>query len=762
MARAGVKGAIVLSLWSSVSGAALAQSTVSGDERDGSSAATNDEQASTAEGEIVVTARRREERLRDVPLSATVFDAQSLIDRGSLTTVQAILQNAPGVRFFNTTSQLNSETSIRASSTARGTNAEPSVGLFRNGVYIGGGFLGGRNATGIDLFDLGRVEVLRGPQGALYGRNAVGGAVNFVTAEPAMRREGYIDLNYGFETNAIRAQAVWNEPLTDTLAVRIGVDRIDQDRGFFYNPNNDVYYDRHKSTVVRGQVRYADETVDIRYLGEVQDAEIPAVTLRAFVRPGATAAFPLGYVQDPYVYPWNTPPRAYQDVEMHILSADIDLGFAKLSSVTSYRSRESFFQFDQDLIDPPTLAQLNAQGQNRGANPNLSRSDFDRTRTWYQNLYLAGQDTGPFNWLLGFEYVDQKTRYQILTGTALAEPIPGTRTDGDLFYESVAGYASASYSFGESLTLDGELRYTHDRKSIDSAQFDRITGAIGPARFILDDRFSNDNLAWGATLSYRPDDDWLLFGKVATGYRVGGFNFNLGDPRQPNPIPESYGNETTITYEIGAKGNATPWLYLNLAGYLTNFDDIIIGAVNGCSPGFPACPTASVPFLLNAGTARAWGLEAEATANWQMGNVKARLTLSGSRQDGKITGGPLDGATLPQVPNWIASAAFNLRAPVTTQANLFLNANYQGAWGGLNELAPAGTPLRQPAAQGPYQSPIDTISLLDLRLGVEFDNLTVALYANNALQYRYVVYELISTQRLNPRRLIGIDARYRF
>jgi iron complex outermembrane receptor protein len=758
--KAGAWAGIFVSLVTGVSATAAAQT---GPVEQGTSGAGSAAEAKPSDGEIVVTARRRAELLRDVPASATVFDAQSLIDRGSaITNVQEILQNAPGVRFFNTSSQINSETSIRGSSTARGTNADPSVGLFRNGVYIGGGFLGGRNASTLDLFDIGRVEVLRGPQGALYGRNAVGGAVNFVSAEPALRREGFIDLNYGFETDTIRAQAVWNEPLNDRLAVRLGIDRIDRDKGFFFNPNNNVYFDRHKSTIVRGQIRYKTDTVDIRYLGEFQDAEIPSVTFRAFVRPGATPAFPLGYVQDPYRYPWNTPPRAYQDVEMHILSAEFDLGFATLNSISSYRKRKSFFQFDQDAIDPATLAQLNAQGQNRNANPNLSRADFDRTRTWYQNVYLTGKQSGPLSWLLGAEYVDQDTSYQILTGTSLVPPIPGTRTDGKLTYNSIAAYGSIGYEITSALKLDAELRYTHDEKSIDSAQFDRITGALGPSRFLLDDRFENDNVAWAATLGYKAGGNWLVFGKVGTGYRVGGFNFNLGDPRQPVPIPESYGNEDTVTYEIGAKGNLAPWLYANFAAYRTDFDNIIIGLVNGCAPGNPVCPTASVPFLTNAGTARAWGIEAEASANWTIGTLRARLTLAASRQDGKVTSGPFDGAQLPQIPEWIVSAAFNLRAPVSDRTKLFFNANYQGAWGGLNELTPPGTPLRQPSSAGPYQSPIDTISLLDLRAGVEFDNLTLALYANNALQYQYIVYELVTTQRLNPRRLIGLDARYRF
>jgi iron complex outermembrane receptor protein len=577
-----------------------------------------------------------------------------------------------------------------------------------------------------------------------------------------MQREGYIDVNYGFETNGVRAQAVWNEALTDNLAIRLGVDRIDQDKGFFYNPNNDVYYDRHKSTSFRGQIRYADDRIDLRYLGEVQDAEIPSVTFRVFIRPGANANFPIGYQQDPYEYPWNYPPRAFQDVQTHILSAEVDLGFATLTNVSSYRTRKSYFQFDQDAIDPATLAVLNAQGQNRGANPNLSMSNFDRTRTWYENIYLTGTKTGGFSWLLGFEYVDQDTRYQILSGTSLVEPIPGNRTDGTLAYNSVAVYGSASYDLTDWLDIDAELRYTDDKKAIDAAQFNRVTGALGPSQFILDDSFKNDNLAWGVTLAVKPGDDWLLFGKVGTGYRAGGFNFNLGDPRQPVPIPAFYDNETSTTFEIGAKGNVAPWLYTNISAYRTDTDDVVIGSVNGCSPGNPVCPTASIPFLLNAGTARTWGVELEATARWNMGPARARLTIAASRQDGEIKSGPLDGAQIPQIPKWIGSAAFNVRVPIGGDNNVFFNANYQHASGGLNELTPQGTPLRQPAARGPYQSPIGTVSLLDLRAGVEVGPVTVALYAKNALQNRYIVFEQITTQRLNPRRLIGVDARLHF
>jgi len=113
------------------------------------------------DGTIVVTARRREERLADVPTAASVIDSASLADRGGATGTGELLADQPSVRFNNLNSSITSEISIRASSTARATNGDPSVGLYRNGAYIAGGAVGGRNFTRLDLLDIDRVEVLR-------------------------------------------------------------------------------------------------------------------------------------------------------------------------------------------------------------------------------------------------------------------------------------------------------------------------------------------------------------------------------------------------------------------------------------------------------------------------------------------------------------------------------------------------------------------------------------------------------------------------
>jgi iron complex outermembrane receptor protein len=155
--------------------------------------------------ELVVTARKREERLRDIPVAATALGAEDLKDIGGLANAQQLLANSPAVNFANTSNALTSDVSIRGSGTSRATNAEAGVGLFRNGAFIGGGNVAGRTFTGIDLFDIQRVEILRGVQGGLGGRNAEGGSINVITARPTHKFEGY-----AFGTVGMHRSASWS------------------------------------------------------------------------------------------------------------------------------------------------------------------------------------------------------------------------------------------------------------------------------------------------------------------------------------------------------------------------------------------------------------------------------------------------------------------------------------------------------------------------------------------------------------------------
>jgi len=253
------------------------------------------EDAAAPADEIIVTVRRREEKLTDVPSAASVISAQSLADRGGARTAQELLADQPSVRFNNLNSSVTSEISIRASSTARATTGDPSIGLFRNGSYVGGGAVGGRNFSRLDYLDIERVEVLRGTQGALYGRNAVGGAVNIISARPQFEWGGFVNSRYTFENNGFQAQGAVNIPAGESFAVRISGDVVEQDKGFFYNPDNDVYFDREDGFGLRGQVRYRSGPIDVTFLAETQELITPAIHYRVVIPAGGF--FPIGYSQ---------------------------------------------------------------------------------------------------------------------------------------------------------------------------------------------------------------------------------------------------------------------------------------------------------------------------------------------------------------------------------------------------------------------------------------------------------------------------------
>ena len=718
----------------------------------GEAAAQTERQEPAELGEVVVTARRREERLIDVPVAASVVSAAALVDRGGAVSTGELLAGQPSVRFNNLTSSITSEVSMRASSTARATNGDPSVGLYRNGAYIGGGGIGGRNFARLDTFDIGRVEVLRGTQGALYGRNAVGGAVNIVSARPEFSDGGFVDAKYGFETQRAQVQAAVNLAASDELAFRFGADYVNQDDGFFYNPVNDVHFDQEKGLGLRAQARLAKGPADVTLLVENQQLTTPTITYQIAI-PAGSAGFPGGYVQDQFSYPWNTAPLAKQNISAAILSAEVDLGWAQLSSTSLFRVRESMYALDSDGVNPQELARARAAGQVGPAtpiDPNAAAVTADRTKTLSQDLRLAGEALeGRLDWLAGVEAMTQESRYSVTlarTPTAAA-PSTGTVESAVQNYDSWAAYGALTYDVTGDLSLTGELRYTSDDKSLTSRLRDRITNQLtgGTAR-IIDGTSSPENLSYNATASYRLPMSLLAYAKVGTSYRAGGFNRNLGDLRQPAPIPVAYDDETSRSYELGLKGAPLPSLYVALAGYRTELTDMIAQLDNGCRVTNTACPVAATSFLTNAGDARSWGLEAELAGRYDLGDGQLRLSLNGSRQGGEVTSGRYAGLSLPQTPDWLASAEANYRAPVAG-FEAFGNVSYNAQWGGVQELSTT-TPK------------LSDFQVVNARVGVDIGKIQLAAYVDNLFDSVFVVAQDPTIRRYSRPRVSGLQLRY--
>lgn len=751
---------VAIPAWAGEAPAGQPQQTDGGQDQGAQNQAGQDQPAqaetrSQTDGDILVTARRRDERLSDVPAAASVIDAGSLAERGGATSSGELLADQPSVRFNNLNSSITSEISIRASSTARATNGDPSIGLFRNGSYIAGGAIGGRNFARIDLLDIGRVEVLRGTQGALYGRNAVGGAINVISARPEFRSEGFVTGRYSFENEAFQLQGAVNTALSDTVAIRLSGDLIQQDKGFFYNPTNDVYFDRQKGYGLRGQVRVRTGPLDLILLAETQDLATPTISYQVAIAAG-TPGFPGGFIQPRFSYAWSTPPRATQNVDSYQAIATLDLGGPQLSSTTLYRQRGSQYDLDNDGINPADLAAARADGRILPTLPLDAQSAsfiIDDTDIFTQDLHLNGTAAGgAFTWLVGADYVRLDSKFSVATTRTptLANPSTGDIVRSRLRFDSWGVYGSAGYDFTAALNLTGELRYTRDDRSITSGQFALLTGApSGGASRIINAAINADNLAYNVTGSYKLGGGVLAYAKIGSSYRAGGFNTRLSDPRAPSPVQVLFGNENSTSYEIGVKGSPARRTYFAVAGYYTALKDLIAQVDDGCFIGSAVCPVNAVSYLTNAGNARSWGVETELTQRFDLGAGNGRLSLSASRQGGEVTSGRYNGLPLAQVPDWLASANLNLRYPVGGDVTLTGNVLVSTQFGGKQELLATSFDL-------------DDYQLVNLRLGAERRGITLSVFANNVFDQIYRVARAATINRYNQPRVIGVDVGYRW
>jgi len=714
-------------------------------------AAQND--AATTIGELVVTARKREERLRDIPVAATALGEQQLRDIGGVPTLQSLLSNVPGVNFSNTSNPVTSEVSIRGSGTSRATAAESGVGLYRDGSYIGGGYQGGRTFSKADFFDAQSIEVLRGVQGALNGRNAVGGSINIVSARPVQgERSGYATAKVATNQNR-EGILVVNQPLSDTLALRVGIDEMRQDKGFFYAPITKSYFDSQKTDLLRVQLGYKNGPVTANLLAEHGADQLPGIMYSVFILPGTNAVYPKGIADDKYNMLWNSPSTAKMRTNYYEFVGSYDFDFATATLTSSLRERHSQNAYDADASSPQFEAQALAQGLvapgRAQADPNTGGLSRDHSSILYNDLHIVGNKTGKVSWLGGVEYYDlNDTVNNVISRTPTpANPSLGTDAIALINFRSFAAYGSLGYDITDALNLTAEGRYTRDDKDIDSTRLDYGTGLPSGVGFAFTNDRQSSNFSYNATLAYKLGD-WLTYAKVGTAYRAGGFNLGLGDPRAPITVPPTFGNEDTTGYEIGAKGNLTPNIFVTAAAYRNDVSNVLVQTQNGCFVGNPVCPVAATNFIYNAGDARTSGIELEINGRASFLGGVGRITLGGSRQWGKVTSGPDAGKNQPQRPDWTSTFSLNYRHPLAYGADGFINLKGNTRGGGVQEIA-----------QTP---PLHDFQIYDLRVGANRGPWEAAFWMNNFANDSYIVFESVSVRRFNIPRTYGFDLTYRW
>jgi iron complex outermembrane receptor protein len=757
---------------------------------DTSQTGQNSAQAVTV-GQVVVTATRRSEKLRDVPSSIAVVTGATLAQAGPITNTGDILVNVPGVRFNNLAQPLLSEVSMRGSGTERATGADPAVGLFANGVYVGGGGGLGRNFSVIDSFDIERVEVLAGPQGALYGRNAEYGVVNLISAQPQFNESGYVDLVHTFQTDKNQETAVVNHQINDFLAVRLGVEGFQQQGGFVFNPDKDNYFDTTKGGLGRIQLRYRQGGWDVDLLLQSQKLQLPSFWSDDYILPGTIPTAPLGFIQSRDIIPHNGNDETLENVNQVALLANYDFGWAKLTSSSSFRERQSTLDYDLDYIDPATESALQTLGE-KGSYPFAQYNLYDQSSAWYEDVHLAGASFGEhLNWLAGGEYLHEDDSTPLTQsgnpcGTSAApnpvvgkgicygvpsnplcfEPTPTSTPCGPVVspygsnavtyaqFQSWAIYASLAYKFGYGVTLTVDGRYTDDRKTAVEYVSSLYTGAPYPFKTggtippVTNYSYSKGVPTYTATLSWKIPGSWndLLYAKVGTGYRAGGFNFGHTAPLVANctvghtagcpagitpavsyaPVVPNYTDETTTSYEIGIKGNLTHYAYFSLDAYTATTQNALAAVGDGCA-ATNACETGNTNYTINAGTAKTSGIETEIDSNLNLMGGVLGVEINGSDSfatyisEPNRIGVPIVGSQVAQNPHWQLTTSLNYKHHLFGGVDGFANLLYHGQWGGNQDPVVAGTPANHLAN---YED-------LNLRAGVDFQRFEVALVAEN-------------------------------
>jgi len=679
-------------------------------------------------GDIIVTARKRAESIREIPSTVSAVTALQLAQRGPITGTADLLSSIQGVRFNNVGGSNLSEISIRGSGTERATGADSGIGLYVNGAYAGSSTLSGRNFKNIDYFDLDRVEVQEGPQGALYGRNSEYGDVNIVLAKPTFSDSGSISDTFTGGLDQNHVTAVINKKLSDDFAVRIGGENYSQTKGFYYDPINNRYYDKTSGWDGRAQVRYKHNRLDVTALIDGEDLTLPSFVNSWVLGPGVSPAFPLGYTQSRFTLPHDGVDSLKQTSIRGMILATYDLDWATLTSTTMVTRWHSAQQYDGSELSLAQEAGLRAQGQ-IGAYPFSQIGTDTRDRTIYQDLHLGGSaDGGKLQWLIGGEGLFQRDRYEAqaatspcaltlnsgicggtpstpicyltaATNTPCPSPYPlqyGTDGTTHQTVSSEAIYGSLKYTLGQ-FTLDAGGRVTHDEKTANQTVYKLYTTTLAatPSTF----EFKKTQPTWAVTLSYKFDNplQTLLYTKVGTGYRAGGVNLGLYNAAAPNPLVLSYSDETTISYEAGVKTKLISNMYLTFDGYLSRTKNAIASITDGCT--LTLCGTGQTTFNVNGGTVHGKGVEASLNDTEKVGGGTLKLGLNGSWQKANyvsiepgLSGLPLLDSSVAQIPKWVMSASVDYRHALTSKLTGYIDALYSGQRGGVQDTVTTATP----------------------------------------------------------------------
>lgn len=586
--------------------------------------------------EVVVTATKRAEGLQDVPISISVMSGERITELG-ITDLASLSVFMPNVHISEASA--GDQLFIRGVGSGVNYGFEQSVGTFIDGVYFGRG-----RSSRSKFLDLERVEVLKGPQSTLFGKNTIAGAINITTRRPGDEFEAYVDAGYRTEFDGYSLEGMVNVPINDDIRARV-VARYYDDNGYLDNPlPGEPNGQAREDTTFRAVIDW-DVSADLSLSFKAEHGEhnvlgqnhmiskaTPTSTglYRAFGAPEFEAGF--DYVRynknftqafmDQYELPWN--PELYDDTtsDLFQLTADWQLGEHTLRSITAYTE----YEFTQELdSDYSPLAFIN-----RGRTEN-----FDQIS---QEFILSSPTGGTVEYMAGLFYQSEEitnNRHTLLGLSTLPPvqqgifnliapitgPLPSGALDGDGLSdfnqnaETLSVFTELTFNVSDTTRVTAGVRYSEDDKDVHKVgRVNNLSGVLpdpllaviyGPAVLALSGTYDykldrkEDHVTGSLNIQHDLSDATMIYATVSNGYKAGGFD---EDNALGNLDAAEFEDETVVSYEIGAKiiladGRGR----LNVAYFQSDYSDVQVSTFDG-----------NATFIVgNAAEAEVSGLEAD-------------------------------------------------------------------------------------------------------------------------------------------------------
>lgn len=667
---------------------------------------------------IIVTALRRDESLQDTPAAVSAFTSET-IENAGIQRPADFIALTPNVNLVQTQNAGNSFVIIRGITQNR--NSEPSVAVVVDGVQQ-------VNPAQFnqDLFDIEQIEVLKGPQGGLYGRNAIGGAIIISTKKPTDQFEGGVtagvDNGFGYYL-----RGSLSGPISDNAFFRVAGSYYDTE-GFI--PNTFLGED-------------ADPVEDFSLRANLlfEPTERLSIDLRGSLNQLRTQGFYyniVGDVNDIADVRVNNPGQ--NDRDIYNLSAKIEYegDNAVFTSVTSYDTLQEIITgdaFDFQPIPDSFFFNLFEFLFGPGNGFDLNQSQFLDVEAFSQEIRLASPDDGRrFNWMVGGYLIDTKrfisTGNLIDTGNGVFPVFraPSTNplnpqfsflSDGQDNF-AWALFANVGYEFSDQLRVDASLRYDRDRReqtTLTPQGFLPVVPGVPQAQSGEVRVATFDDWQPKITLTYEPSDDLTLYGGYSRGFRSGGFNqTGVGAEAVNNGIVgvgDIFEAETADTFELGFKAKAGP-LNISGAAYTTNSEN---------SYFFVFLAASSTQNLGNISEVSLEGFELEASAEiLPYFNVNASIGLTYSNIE-SFPDASVIGNEAPQISRSTINLGAQYDGPVTDTVDALLRIDYRRT--GRTWWEPFNTTVRDP------------VNIVDARAGIRFDGYSITAFAQNLFDETY-------------------------